>query len=443
MKWTRHLLWVPLLVWTANGIAGETTVDNHQQLAEQYYRQGLFPQAAEQYRIALEDAPTDSQTLFNLGLLALWDNKPDISLDYLHRAYKQSGWLGQHWPFNAQIAYRIASAYYRKDDFAMAAKWYKKAVGPWAVGPLKTLKAFQQQAEAFADSRPYQISGPQQTELPFVMLDPLPVVEVSLNGHGPYAFFIDTGGGEVIIQSELARELGIKETGAFMGEFAANKKGRVGLSRVDSLGLGELTVRNLPVNLHTLEGTEAIFKRKVYGVIGTSLLRHFYSSIDYRHQKLVLRQVKHSTRSEMDQLAKKAIAIPFWLIDYHMMMARGHVDDLSETLFFVDTGLADSGFLLTQKTIHALGIEPEWNRAEESSGGGGKVRYLNIPLDRLTLGTGNQSLTRTQVKAELHESDLAIFQGALGFDVDGLISHDFFKGSTVTLDFTNMRLLIE
>jgi len=154
MKWTGHLLLVPLLVWTANGMAGETTVDDHKQLAERYYRQGRFPQAAEQYRIALEDAPTDSQTLFKLGLLALWDNKPDISLDYLHRAYKQSSWLGQHWPFNAQHAYRIASAYSRKGDFAMAAKWYKKAVGPWAVGPLKTLKAFRQQAEAFAESRP-------------------------------------------------------------------------------------------------------------------------------------------------------------------------------------------------------------------------------------------------------------------------------------------------
>jgi hypothetical protein len=416
---------------------------NHQQRAEEFYCQGRFPQAQEQYRLALEKAPQERKVLFNMGLLALWDNKPGQALDFLHRAYEQSSWLERHWPFNAQIAYRIASAYYRQDGFADAALWYRKAAGPWAVGPLKPLKAFQQQAEAFGESRPYQISGPQTTELPFLMLDPLPVVEVSINGHGPYAFFIDTGGGEVIIQSDLARELGIKEYGSFMGEFAANKKGHIGLSRIDSLQLGGTTVRNLPVYLHSLEGTEAIFERKVYGVIGTSMLRHFYSSIDYAGQKLVLRKIDAPARMEMDRLAEKAIAVPFWLIDYHMMMARGHVNELPDTLFFVDTGLAGSGFLLSQETSQALGIKPDWSQAKESSGGGGKVRYLDYTLEGVTLGEGQQGLSRSGVKAQLHEADLAIFQGALGFEVGGLISHDFFRDSTLTLDFEKMRLLIE
>ena len=41
---------------------------------------------------------------------------------------------------------------------------------------------------------PYRYEGPARTEIRFVQTDPLPLIEVRLDGRGPYLFLLDTGG---------------------------------------------------------------------------------------------------------------------------------------------------------------------------------------------------------------------------------------------------------
>lgn len=443
MKWLALPLWITLLVGPITLIAEEQQMTDHQKLAEQLYLDGRFPEAHQQFLLALEQTPDNSQTLHKLGLLSLWNNDTEQALNYLQRAYEHSGWLGRRWPMSAQLAYRIGSAYQRKDDFADAALWYKRAVGPWSLGPLKTVKAMQQQLEAFGTSQPYQISGPTEMHIRFMMLDPLPVVEISINGRGPYTFFIDTGGADLILVDDLAKDLSLDVYGQFTGSFAGGKEGAVKLGRLESVTLGETTVNNLPVHIMGLEGIDDIFGRKIHGAIGTSLLRHFYSTIDYANQQLILRQITDETHIEMDRMASNATTIPFWLVEQHMMMARGHVNDLPDTMLFVDTGLAERGFLISRATQGAAGITLDWSQAKEGMGGGGKVRSVEFTLDKLTLGEGAHSIAKTQVSASISEGDLDIFTGSLGFKVGGLISHDFFKGMGLTMDFEKMRLILQ
>src|SRR5262249_49338156 len=42
------------------------------------------------------------------------------------------------------------------------------------------------QLESFGKSEPYRLEGPAHVEVPFAATDPLPVIEVRLNGRGPY-----------------------------------------------------------------------------------------------------------------------------------------------------------------------------------------------------------------------------------------------------------------
>ncbi|MBD3670464.1 MAG: aspartyl protease family protein [Gammaproteobacteria bacterium] len=443
MKRTMTILMLVITACSPTISVEENTMNSHIDKAEQLFKQGHFPEAQAEYLKALQQDPNNNQLLHKLGLLALWENDTKQAIDYLLSSYENSNWLGRRWPLRSQLTYQIGSAYQRRDDYASAAKWYARAVGPWAIGPLKMIQGLQRHAEAFAGTTPYQITGDNISELPFVMLDPLPVVEVSINGQGPYEFFIDTGGADVILRGELAQEFGLPRHGEITGTFAGGKEGKIILSKLEQLGLGGIDIHNLPVHLHKLEGVDEIFQRKIHGVIGTSLLRHFYASIDYRRQKLVLRQKNSGNRKLLDEMASDAINIPFWLIETHMIMARGRINDLPETLLFVDTGLADRGFLISQTTADAAGLSFDWSGARESSGGGGKIRELYFTLDQVTLGTGVNTITQQAVKASIHEGEHPIFKGILGFEVGGLISHDFFRTTRLSFDFDRMQLLIQ
>ena len=423
-------------------VAGEDLMKDNITTADQLYGKGRFTEARAAYELALQAHPDDSQLLQKMGTLALLENNTEQALAYLQQAEQHSGWWGRCWPMSAQRAYRMGSVYQRKDDYANAALWYKRTTGPWAFGPLKQVKAMQRQMEAFGETPPYQIDGPAETRLSFIMLDPLPVVEIHVNGKGPYRFFIDTGGADLILTNRVATKLGVESYGELAGSFAGGKEGAVGLGRIESVTLQEMTVRNLPVHLMELAGIAEIFDTRIDGAIGTSLLRHFYATIHYAESELVLRQITPQSATEMDRLSATGTTIPFWLVEQHMIMARGQVNALPETLFFVDTGLANHGFLISQTTADAAGLSFDWSKATESAGGGGKIRELHFKLDKVTLGSGEQRLSRRQVKASKHQGELAVFTGALGFEVGGLISHDFFKGMGLTMDFAQMRLIL-
>ena len=427
---------------STTSVAGEDLMKDIITTADQLYGQGRFTEARAAYQLALQGHPDDSQLLQKMGTLALWENNTDQATSYLQQAEQHSGWWGRCWPMSAQRAYRMGSVYARKGDYPNAALWYKRATGLWAFGPLKQVKAMQQQMEAFGETLPYQIDGPAETRLSFIMLDPLPVVEIHINDQGPYRFFIDTGGADLILTNRLARKLGVEGYGELSGSFAGGKEGQVGLGKLDSVTLKEITVRNLPVHMMELEGIDEIFNTRIDGAIGTSLLRHFYSTIHYANSELILRQITAQARIEMDKLSATGISIPFWLVEQHMIMARGQVNALPETLFFVDTGLADRGFLIPQTTADAAGLSFDWSKASESSGGGGKIKELHFELDKVTLGAGDQQISKRQVKASKHQGELAIFTGALGFEVGGLISHDFFRDTALTLDVVDMRLIL-
>ena len=47
----------------------------------------------------------------------------------------------------------------------------------------------------------------------FVKTDPLPLVNVRVNGGDEVTFFIDTGGSEVTLDTDFAKELGVPQFG--------------------------------------------------------------------------------------------------------------------------------------------------------------------------------------------------------------------------------------
>jgi hypothetical protein len=415
--------------------------------AEAAYRAGKFTEAEAAYLKARELAPENPLILARLGEIALWNNRPEDAERYFGEALRNTPWYENFWPLNTQLKYRLASANYRQDHFAQASQYFREAAGPVSLGPFRELNTFSQHTALFANETPYSIEGPEQSRVDFVVTDPLPVVQVSINGSEPLYFFIDTGGAEVILDKKVAEQLGAEMAGAFSATYGGQKTAETGLGRVDSLQIGDYVVRNIPIfTLNITDSVSPIFNGlEIKGVIGTRLLMHFLSTLDYANGTLILRRVSPENLQNLETQisANGAKVIPFWLIDMHYIMAQGTVNNQAPTLFFVDTGLAGKGFTAPEHFLQAAGITVDWTKATEGPGGGGKVKATDIVVERLTLGTGANEIVENNVPGVAIENSAPVLGDQLGFRVGGLISHQFFRKYAITFDFTGMRLIIQ
>ena len=183
------------------------------------------------------------------------------------------------------------------------------------------------------------------TRLKFLKTDPLPVVSVRVNSGDEVTFFIDTGCSEVALDTDFARELGVPQFGVVQGTFSGGEHADVHQSRIESLTLGDWTIKNLPVaTLALRQLSKDLGVKRIDGCIGTNLLYHFLATIDYPHGELVLRR---KTAKNLKQFAAassgKSVAAPFWIASDHFMVGWGRVETILPALLFVDTGLAGAG----------------------------------------------------------------------------------------------------
>jgi hypothetical protein len=413
--------------------------------ANEIYRQGRFAEAETAYLKVQELDPKNPGVLSRLGEIALWNNRLEEAAHYFKEAMDYALGLQKLWPFNAQLKATLAMAYYRQDRFLEAARCFKEAAGPIPLGPFRDIKALGQHLALFGKETPYIIEGPEETRVDFVITDPLPVIEVSVNGSKSLPFFIDTGGAEVIFDTELAKEVGAEIVGAITGEFAG-PKGSVGLGKIDLVKIGEFVVENVPIHTLDTDPFSAVFSGlNVKGVIGTRLLMHFLGTIDYANGSLILRRKTPANLQKLEaQIETQRVkVIPFWLIQTHYIVAWGTVNDKGPMLFFVDTGLAGKSFTAPESILQEAGITIDWTKAQEGIGGFGKAKEVDIILDQLTLGTGSNEVVGNNVPGVALEQPPSILGDRLGFRIGGLISHQFFRNYALTFDFVGMRLLLQ
>jgi predicted aspartyl protease len=408
--------------------------------AQTAYQDGKFSEAQAAYSSVAQLDPKNVTALEYLGALALGNNHPDEAVGHLKQALTHAAGLQRVWPFSAQVKARLGMAYYRADRFAEAARFFTEAAGPVALGPFKQLAALGKWLADFTE-QPYIIEGPDETRVDFVITDPLPVVKISIGKGKPEYFLIDTGGSELVLDPQLAKESGVKMAATMVGEFAGAKKSALGLGRADSIQLGDFTIRNVPVHTLDLTALSPLFGGlDIKGILGTRLLMHFLSTIDYRAGALILRRTTPENLTKVK--AQQAKQIPFWLVESHYIVAWGTVNGLQPMLFCVDTGLAGSAFIPSDALVQAAGIVVDWSKAEEGVGGGGKIKEVPIMIDQLTFGSGPNEIVEHSLPGRFIERQ-PIVGNQFGFTISGLISHQFFRNHTLTFDFESMLLIVQ
>jgi hypothetical protein len=412
----RHFLALSCFVFILALSGGARGAKSGLETADGLFRDGKFDDAERAYSDLLKQEPKNFHITLRMGTIALFNNRLTEAESKLRQALELQ-------PKDATAKKLLAEAYYRQDDFDHAAVLLRETGQDVAATKLAS----------FHGQRPYAMQlNATPVSVPFAVTDPLPIVRLRVNGGDPVDFIIDTGAPEVTVDRALARERGIQDFGSTTGTFAGARQAPVHHGRLDSLELGGLVVRNIPVGIMDLSGLgRAMFGgRRIGGVIGTVLFYHFRTTLDYPGKRLVLAQ-RHGAKSPM---AGSAHSIPFWLAGDHFMVAWGKVNEAGPVLLFVDTGLAGGALDPGETLLKEAHIQLDQASARQGLGGGGRVRVVPFIVNDLSLG-------------DVHEHRMqGFFSGPLpmehtqGFRIAGVISHSFFKRYALTFNFDSMTL---
>ncbi len=274
--------------------------------ADALFEEGKFGDAGEIYRQVATQDRKNLRAAARLGYIALLSNRLDEAKEWLEKA---SAIL----PDQSSVKVLLAEVFYRRDEFGKAGR----LLGAVGAEPRAKMLA------SFKGLKPYEVQGSSQsTSVKFVMTNPLPVVQVRVNGGKEVNFFIATGGAEVTLDTEFAREIGIPQFGSQTGNFAGGKKAAVGHGRIDSLTLGDWVIKNLPAGvLNTRQFSKPVFGGKqIDGILGTVLFYHFISTLDYPSGELILRRKTGENLKEVEQAGPgKTSVVPFWMAGDHFM----------------------------------------------------------------------------------------------------------------------------
>ena len=180
--------------------------------AGRLFQAGKFSEAGKLSSQIVAQNPKDYSAILQLGRIALLSNRLDDAQKWLEKAITLK-------PKTADPKVMLAEVFYRRDDFQKAAASLKGV-------DVSSNKLIREQyptlnvamLESFKGQTPYELHGDgTTTRVKFVKTDPLPIVNVRVNGGKEVTFFIDTGGSEVTLDTDFAKELGVPQFGGDTG----------------------------------------------------------------------------------------------------------------------------------------------------------------------------------------------------------------------------------
>jgi len=390
-------------------------------IANNLFKNGDFYEAQEIYSDILDKDTNNLKSLIFMGYISLLTNRLEESEKWFNKAKKIK-------PKLSVINYFLAENYYRQKKFELAAPYYLAI----------RRKAMAKKMESFSNIEPYKMRIDfDAIRIRFIITDPLPIVEVIINSEYKGYFIIDTGGGELILSDDFAKKtkaefFGIEKSCGFGG----GKKAPLGHGKISTITLGNLIVENVPINTLNLNQLE-LGGYKIDGIIGTVFLYQFLSTIDYKNGLLILRNKAKYRFNDILVNCSSPKIIPFTMADDHFMMAKGTINNSDTMLFFVDTGLAGNAFTCPKSTIRKTGLIYQKDRRTKSLGGGGHFNSYPMEIENICLG----DVCVNKLHGVYGAFPVQI-EKSFGFNVNGLISHEFFRNYSLTIDFVEMKYLL-
>lgn len=271
--------------------------------------------------------------------------------------------------------------------------------------------------------------GRTSTTLPFELINNHIFVEARLDGRGPFRLLCDTGGSNVVTP-ELAKELGLKSEGTFEGTGVGEKSEDVGLTRVKSLQVGDVSLHDqvfAVFDLRTMSEVEGVPLR---GLIGYEVFKRFVATIDYEHRTLTL------TLPSAFVPPAKGTVVPF-KFSGTIPEVQGEIDGIPGK-FHIDTGSRTTLTILAPfakahdlKTRYGAKVE-----AVTGWGVGGPARGIVVRAGMLKLGG-------VAVDGPLVELSLQTKGGFIDPYVAGNVGAGVLKRFNIIFDYGRQQLIFE
>lgn len=272
-----------------------------------------------------------------------------------------------------------------------------------------------------------------ETTVPFVLHDNRIMVNVMVNGKGPYSFVFDTGGSRSnTITPEVAKELSLRLKPGPAASGAGSGKQESHLTHVESYAVGNLVAQEQAMTVIDMSAIKRAFAfPRLDGIIGFDVLKKSVTCIDYEKQVLTFKE----SGGDCFTASEKTV-IPI-RIDHDSPMIRGSVNGIV-TEFFVDTG-DRSAFSIFQKFSKASGLENKFvGRPEVISGHGigGPIPAKIATFEEITMGS---NVKIKNVVSRLPLTSGGFFaKSALG----GSIGNEILRRFNIVLDYSKQELRI-
>jgi predicted aspartyl protease len=256
------------------------------------------------------------------------------------------------------------------------------------------------------------------------------IVDVSINGRGPFPLMFDTGAQDALTP-ETAAALGLKTEGSGTARDSGGDRVAISVARVVSVRLGDAEMTDQPFAVLGLPRylTDRGSRPPLAGFIGHELLARFAVRLDYDAKTLMLmpgQNFRYDNKGERVPLAfaGKTPVVPA-------------AADGTPGRFVVDTG-SSGALTLRREFVEAHDLEahhPATVRIK-SLGAAGPFEAILLRLDRFDIGGSRIEHPATRFPSIRGE-------GLPFTDVDGSIGYEILKQFVITFDYSRQGLWFE
>ncbi len=329
-------------------------------------------------------------------------------------------------PTEGEYQYTLGAIYQRMNQFEAAAAAFENYVNllpnrdksekaAWARAQVRFLRSFDDRhpMEVVSDSRIHVV--------PFRLVRDKVVVKARVNGGDYRDFVLDTGAEMTIVSQQFASRAGVKPV-TYVKSAGVGEAGWRGLQvgSIDRLQIGTMTITNVPCliknpPLRGMPTREAeAFSPLVLGMSMT---------IDYRLRLLTF-GASLPRRSD-------ALDLPLWL--HRLAMVQGLVNNSHRANFVVDTG--GEVISISQSTAGLL-PPPGGRRIALKVYGTSGWDPDAFLMPNVDLAFQRLLMPKTAVVVLNLEAPSAL----LGFQLGGIVGHQFLSRYTVTIDLERSTL---
>ncbi len=271
--------------------------------------------------------------------------------------------------------------------------------------------------------------GRTSTTIPFDLINNHIYLEARLNGKGPFRMLCDTGGSN-IVTPELAKELGLESEGTVEGRGVGEKSEDVGLTKVGSLQVGDVTLKDQVFAVFNLAAMKDVEDVPFQGLIGYEVFKRFVVAIDYEHGRLTL------TLPAAFSYKGTGTVVPF-KFNGTIPQVEGELDGIPGK-FDIDTG-GRSSLTVLAPFVERHGLKARYGAKVEAVVGwgvGGPHRGLVARTKVLKLG----GVPVENVIAELSLSTRGSFVDPY---VAGNVGAGVLKRFNIVFDYAQQKMILE